>query len=185
MEPTRDRITKTLRDHSADVEFGQAPVPQILAAGHRLRRRRVALTSAASVAAVVAIAGIGWALGEAQLSGDGDTAVPAEAPTSAVQSSRTSEASTDGDGSASESEGSATPAPPAGVELTACADIPRFPSDSIDDYTVDAESGILTFGYPTDTDERMVNIAYERDEGCRDHPDVSRLITLLEGLGAL
>jgi hypothetical protein len=177
MEPTRDRLAESLREHSEKPSFGEAPTRQILAAGHRLRRRRAAMISGVSVAAVVAIAGTGWALGETQLSGGGGTAVPVDTPTSAAASSPNSDAS--------DPETAATTAPPAGVGLTSCGDLPRFDADSVDDYTVDAQNGIVTFGLPTDSGVRTVNVAYRSDRECRDHPDVSRILTLLERLGSL
>lgn len=188
MEPMRDRITKSLREHSESAVFGQAPTRQIVAAGNRLRRRRTALVGAASVAAVVAIAGMGWAVGETQILGDGGDASPAGAPTSAAASPPSSDTTTEESrrsASASDSDGSATTAPPVGVELTPCGDLPRFDADPIDDYTIDAHNEILTFSFHTDSGVRTVNIAYGSDRACREHPDVNQVLTFLERLGSL
>lgn len=172
MNPPSEPIEAALRDHVDHRQFTTPPVDAILTRGRRLRRRRAVLSAAAGVAAVALVGGLGWTVAQS----DGGGAAPAGAPKPA--------ASAHGEPSQLTDIPTGTPnqSPPAGVALTPCFEIPRITDPgSIDDFTVDAENGILTFTFPTTQGERTVDIAYERDRACRRHPDVRELIKRVEG----
>lgn len=174
MNQPRQPIEAALREHLDHRQFGAPPVGAILARGARLRRRRATLTATAGLAAVALVGGLGWTAMPQPGGGSGVSPVGSPKPTASAlkEPSEVIDAP------------SATPDqwPPAGVTLTPCAEIPRIAEPgAIDDFTVDVENGILTFTLPTTQGERTVDIAYERDQECRRHPDVLELIKRVEG----
>lgn len=176
MNGPRHPIAASLRDNTENLEFGTPPVDEIVTRGRRARRGRVLLTATTGIAAVTLAGGIGWAAVSLP-GGNGSGDAPyAESPKPSVRGDEGSPGPTE------TSEASPSPWPPAGVTLTPCDEIPRLAEPgAIDDFTVDVQHGILTFTFPTAQGERTVDIAYERDQQCRRHPDVRRLLERVEG----